>query len=129
MKKFPQKSKAKISAGAFDVSQIRNLIKDKRVESALNPVELSVWMSLKSVMANFLGNKKSSQYQKAVDTLLENSTNLEHAFLLRCISFIPISIIFLRTVVAAVKNKENVLTWNATMVDGVSIFWPTTAGA
>ncbi len=70
--KFPQKSEAKIAAGIFDGPQIRELIKDKRFDSALNPVELSAWMSLKSVIANFLGNKRSSQYQKTVDELLEN---------------------------------------------------------
>ena len=50
-----------------DDPQIRDLIKNnQRFESALNSVELSAWISLKSVIANFLGNKKSSQYQKTV---------------------------------------------------------------
>ena len=70
--KFPQKSEAKIAADVFDGLQIRDFIKDKRFESALNPVELSAWMSLKSGIVNLLGNKKSSQYQKTVDELLKN---------------------------------------------------------
>ena len=70
--KFPQIREAKITAGVFDGPQIRDLIKDKRLESVLNYVELSEWMSLRSVIANFLGNKRSSQYQKTVDELLEN---------------------------------------------------------
>ena len=72
-------------AGVFDGPQIRDFIKDKRFESALNPVELSAWMSLKSVIANF-----------------------EPACLLKCIFFIPVLI--LSTVGTTVKNKENVFT-------------------
>ena len=39
--KFPQKSEAEITAGVFDGPQIRDLIKDKLFESALDPVTLS----------------------------------------------------------------------------------------
>ena len=39
--KFPQKSEARTTAGVFDGPQIRDLIKDKRFKSALNPVELT----------------------------------------------------------------------------------------
>ena len=56
--KFPQKSVAKITAGVFDGPQIRDPIKGKRFESALNSVELSAWMSLKSVIANFFETKR-----------------------------------------------------------------------
>ena len=44
----------------------------KNFVKALNPVELSAWLSLKSVIANFLGNHRSSQYRKVVDELMEN---------------------------------------------------------
>lgn len=74
--KFPQKSKEKVKAGIFDGPQIRELIKDKRFDLALNPVELSAWLSLKSVIANFLGNKRSLQYQNTVDELMENFNKL-----------------------------------------------------
>ena len=39
---------------------------------ALNPAKLSAWLSLRFVTANFLGNNRSSQYQKVVDELMEN---------------------------------------------------------
>ena len=62
----------KIKAGIFDDPQIRELIKDSSFDDALNPAELSAWLSLKSVIANFLGNYRSSQYRKVVDELMEN---------------------------------------------------------
>ena len=59
--KFQQKSMEKIKAGIFDGPQIRELIKDTSFDDALNPAELSAWLSLKSIIANFLGNHRSSQ--------------------------------------------------------------------
>ena len=44
--KFQQKSIEKIKAGIFDGPQIRELIKDTSLHDALNPTELSVWLSL-----------------------------------------------------------------------------------
>ena len=62
----------KFKAGIFDGPQIRELIKNTSFDNALNPAELSVWLSLKSVIVNFLGNHRSSQYWKEVDELMEN---------------------------------------------------------
>ena len=70
--KFQRKSMDKIKAGIFDGPQIRELIKDTNFNGALNPAELSAWFSIKSVIAGFLGNHRSSQYQKVVDELMEN---------------------------------------------------------
>ena len=56
----------------FDGPQIRELIKDTSFDDALNPAELSAWLSLRSVIANFLCNHRSSQYRKVVDELMEN---------------------------------------------------------
>ena len=75
--RFPQKSKARVTAGVFDGLHIRGLIKDNRFESALKPVELSAWMSLESIIGNFLGNKVGSPYQKTVDELPEKFHKLE----------------------------------------------------
>ena len=44
--KFQQKSMEKIKAGIFDGPQIRELIKDTSFHDALNPAELSAWLSL-----------------------------------------------------------------------------------
>ena len=54
-----------LKAGIFDGPQIRELIKD----DVLNPAELSAWISLNSVIVNFLGCHRNSQYQKVVDEL------------------------------------------------------------
>ena len=70
--KFQQKSMEKFKAGIFDGPQIRELIKDTSFNDALNPAELSAWLSVKSVIPNFLGNHRSSQYRKVVDELMEN---------------------------------------------------------
>ncbi|KAF2345184.1 hypothetical protein FHG87_024061 [Trinorchestia longiramus] len=65
--KFQRKSMEKMKAGIFDGSQIRERIKDTSFDDALNPAELSAWLSLRSVLPNFLGNHRSTQYQKEVD--------------------------------------------------------------
>ena len=62
----------KIKAGIFDRPQIRELIKDTSFDDARNPAELSAWLPLKSVIANFLCNHRGSQYRKVVDELMEN---------------------------------------------------------
>ena len=67
----------KIKAGIFDGSQIRELIKDTSFDDALNPTELSVWLPLKSVIANFLGKHRGSQYRKMVDDLMENFRQID----------------------------------------------------
>ena len=52
--KFSQKSEVKITAGVFDGPHIKDLIKDKRFESALNPDGLSVWMTLNQSLQSSL---------------------------------------------------------------------------
>ncbi|KAK3878535.1 hypothetical protein Pcinc_016834 [Petrolisthes cinctipes] len=41
-------------------------------EKSLNPIELSAWLCLKSVIGNFLGNHRSLEYEKTVDELMES---------------------------------------------------------
>ena len=45
----------KVKAGILDGPQIRELIKDASFGDSLNPTELSAWLSLKLVIANFPG--------------------------------------------------------------------------
>lgn len=66
----------KFKAGTFNGSQMRKLIKDIRFDEVLNPAEISAWLSLKSVLANFHGNHRNSKYQKMVDELIQISANL-----------------------------------------------------
>ena len=67
----------KIKAGIFDGLQIRELIKETSFDDALNPAEVFPWLSLKSVITNFLGNHRSSQNQKVVDELMENFCQID----------------------------------------------------
>ena len=62
----------KIKAGIFDGPQIKELIKTTSCDDALNPAKLYAWLSINSVIANFLDNHRSSPYQKVVDELMEN---------------------------------------------------------
>ena len=62
--KFQQKSMEKIKAGIFDGPQIRELIKDTSFDDALNPAELSAWLSLKCLITNFLDNHRSSHERR-----------------------------------------------------------------
>ena len=70
--KFKQKSMEKLKAGIFDGLEIRELMKDADFNESLNSIELSTWLALKLVIVHFLGNHRSSEYQKMVDELMEN---------------------------------------------------------
>ncbi|KAF2349873.1 hypothetical protein FHG87_019370 [Trinorchestia longiramus] len=74
--KFQRQRMETIKTGLFDGPQIREIIKDTSFDDALNPAELSVWFSLKPVIANFLGNHRRVQYKTVVDKLMENFCQL-----------------------------------------------------
>ncbi|KAF2354289.1 hypothetical protein FHG87_014956 [Trinorchestia longiramus] len=71
LQKFQRKSMEKIKAVIFDGPQIRELVKDTSYDDAQNPAELSVWLPLLSVIANFLANDRCAQYQ-VVHALMDN---------------------------------------------------------
>ena len=52
--KFRWISTEKLKAGIFDGPQIRELMKDPMFDKELSEAELSAWLSLKSVVINFL---------------------------------------------------------------------------
>ena len=130
--RFQRRSIEKLKAGIFDGPQIRELIKDTSFDDVLNPAELFAWLSLKSFITNFLRNHRRFQYQKVVDELMENfhqigaRMSVKMHFLQR---------VFQRIVETSVKNRVSAFTkisviWrNVIKADGVSTFWPTTAGA
>ena len=70
--KFQRKCMEKMKVGIFDSPWIRELIKDTSFDDALNPSDISAWLSLRSVTANFLCNHRSSQFRNVVDELMEN---------------------------------------------------------
>ena len=74
--KFPWISLEKLKASIFGRPQIRELMKDSMFNDALSAAELSAWRSLKSVITNFLGNKRNAEYEKEVDELLKNFQKL-----------------------------------------------------
>ena len=58
--KFPQVSNAKLNAGIFDGPGIRSLRKDEHFNGVMSETERNAWEAFKSVVNNFLENKKSS---------------------------------------------------------------------
>lgn len=70
--KFPKISCKKLKAGIFGAPQIRELVKDSTFDDVLNSTERSAWQSPKSVISQFLGNRRSPEYEEIVEQLLEN---------------------------------------------------------
>lgn len=70
---FPNLSDAKIKEGVFVGPQIKKkLMEDPSFNCVLTPDELKAWKSFQSVVANFLGNVKSPDYESIVSDLLKN---------------------------------------------------------
>ena len=63
-KKFPRICMERLQAGIFDSSQTKELMKDTMFGEAQSKTELSAWKSLKSVVTNFQGNHRSTDYEK-----------------------------------------------------------------
>ena len=75
VKKFPGLSMEKIKAGIFDGPQIRKLIQDQAFTSHMTAVESAAvesaaWCSYVSVVREFLGNTKASNYRYLVVAML-----------------------------------------------------------
>ena len=68
--KFPSISDAKIKEGIFVGPQIRKLFQDVEFDKNLNTVEKTAWLSFKRICKDFLGNRKSENYQEIVNDLL-----------------------------------------------------------
>lgn len=74
--KFPALSDGKIKEGVFVGPDIRRLMKDSTFELKMTLNEKAAWVSFRDVINNFLGNTKSPNYQRIVQTLLKNLRNL-----------------------------------------------------
>jgi hypothetical protein len=70
--KFPRVSEAKLRAGIFDGSQIRELMNDVNFDENVEVKERNAWLTLKSIIKNFLGNHRSPEYEHAVEELLQS---------------------------------------------------------
>ena len=69
VQKFLGLSMESLKAGIFDGPQIRKLI--QTFTSYLTAVESATWCSYVSVVREFLGNTKASNYQHLVDLMLK----------------------------------------------------------
>lgn len=67
---FPNLSDAKIKEGVFVGPQIKKLLNDATFSTVLTPDEENAWKAFQRIVANFLGNNKSSDYEEIVSDLL-----------------------------------------------------------
>ena len=72
VQKFPGLSKEKTKTEIFDGPQIRKLLQDQAFTSHMTAVESAAWCSYVSVVREFLGNTKASNYRCLVDVMLRN---------------------------------------------------------
>ena len=70
--KFPAVSDAKLGAGVFNGLQIRKLMKDSTFDEVLSEAEKKAWESFKKVSSQFLGKKRSPNYEDMVHELMQN---------------------------------------------------------
>ena len=70
--KFPVVSDAKLGAGVFNGPQIRELMRDTTFDEVLTEAEKRAWESFKNVFTNFVGNKRSPNYEDMVYELMHN---------------------------------------------------------
>ena len=73
---FPQISKEKLKAGVFDGPQIQKALRDETLTKKMKSHERKAWLSFKSVVENFLGNKKAENYEDLVSDLLASYEQL-----------------------------------------------------
>ena len=72
VKRFPGLTDAKIKGEIFVGPQIRELMKITQFEDVMTNVEKNAWISFKEVVNGFLGNEKSSYYDKLVNNMLKS---------------------------------------------------------
>lgn len=70
--KFPAISDAKLREGIFVGPQIRQVMLDDKFDKVMNPKEISAWSCFKIVCNEFLGNRKSDNYQQLVENLISS---------------------------------------------------------
>ena len=71
-KKFPGLSMEKLKAGIFDGPQISKLMQDQTFTARMTVAERASRCSYVSVIREFLGNTKASNYRNLVDVMLQN---------------------------------------------------------
>ena len=74
--KFSKLSSAKVKEGIFIGPQIKKLMTDEHFQDILGVSEKDAWIAFKSVVTNFLGNKKSPDYVNIVQNCIETYKKL-----------------------------------------------------
>jgi len=94
--KFPNVSGTKNKEVIFTGPQIRELMQDKQFNEDLNETERTVWLSLKRICKDSLGNHKVANYQDVVQDLLTSymgcNMSLKIHFLGSHLDFFPESL-------------------------------------
>ena len=108
--KFKYITEAKINAGILNGPQIRELISDSNFDESMTNDEIQAWISLKSIIQNFLGNNRSPEYEEIVDVLMNNFRILVSRMSIKMHFLISHLDYFHQTVVTTVNNKANVFT-------------------
>ena len=62
----------KLKADIFDGPQIRKLMQDQTFTACMTVAERAAWCSYVSMIREFLGNTKASNYRNLVDVMLQN---------------------------------------------------------
>jgi len=68
--KFPGLSYAKVKEGVFIGPQIKKIMADEHFQDILSATEKDAWVAFKSVVTNFLGNKKCAEYVNVVQNCI-----------------------------------------------------------
>ena len=68
---FPFLSEAKKKAGIFTGPQVRLMLQCKELEDKMTAREAGAWKAFREVVQNFLGNKRSNNYELLVNNLME----------------------------------------------------------
>ena len=71
-KTLPDLSMEKFKANIFDGPRIRKLMQDQIFTTRMTETERATWCSFVSVIREFLGNTKASNYGNLVDVMIQN---------------------------------------------------------
>lgn len=80
---FPSLSAAKIENGCFNGPQIDKLFKSDAFLNLLKPIEKEAFKVIHDVIENFLGNRKSNEYEQIVKKMIEAFKQMKVAMSLK----------------------------------------------
>lgn len=69
---FPKLSNGKLKEVVLVGPQIRKMMECNTFENALTPIERTVWMAVRDVCENFLGNNRADNYMDLMKHMLHS---------------------------------------------------------